>query len=186
MWINDAGNKGVTNKFSVYFGIYPTAVDDVCPNVGMMAETSRHLPSSDTMEWKTYFNTTTETGQNGQDNVIQVNGDGVGKWSLGAKKWTHVVSRWNGTTHQFDFFANAVNSGAYTDRGTAPKLVMRVPAQVVFGSFANQGIGFASAPAALPDWSGLTNASIDDVRIYNSLLSDVEISALFNLGSAGR
>src|SRR4051812_12853352 len=40
MWVKDKGNKGVTNKFSVYFGVYPTADDDSWPNFGMMAETS--------------------------------------------------------------------------------------------------------------------------------------------------
>jgi len=54
----------------------------------------------------------------------------------------------------------------------------------VFGSLTHSDIGFTSAPAR--SFNVLANASIDDVRVYNTTLSDAEIVALFNLGKAGR
>jgi hypothetical protein len=32
----------------------------------------------------------------------------------------------------------------------------------------------------------MATASIDDVRVFNTILTDAEVMALFNLGTAGR
>lgn len=71
------------------------------------------------------------------------------------------------------------------DRGeNTTEMVMRTPAQAVFGSLSTSDIGFTSAGIA--DFQRLADASIDDVRVYNTALADTEITALYNLGSAGR
>jgi len=92
---------------------------------------------------------------------------------------------WNATTHQFKLYGDAAAVGAYDDRGTTGNEVMAVPVQAVFGSLASNDIGFESAPDQ-QSWNPWATASIDDVRVFNSVLSDAEITALFNLGSAGR
>ena len=149
------------------------------------AETSRHKPTSDTLELKNYLNShPAGGGNNAQDNVAQV-ANGKGAWFLGANKWSHYVARWDGTTHQFYIFGNGVSVGAYTDRGTAGIEIMAVPVQAVFGSLASSDIGFTGAPAQ-QSWNPFAIASIDDVRVYNTALADKDITALFNLGTAGR
>jgi hypothetical protein len=85
-----------------------------------------------------------------------------------------------------ELFGNGVSIGAYNNRGTnTGPLVMRTPAVPVFGSLSTQEIGFTAAPVR-PDWQVLATALIDDTRVYNTSLSDAEITALYNLGSAGR
>lgn len=186
LWINVKGTKGGTNAFTSFFGIIPASTTDVWGNVMACAETSRHSAASDTLELKNYLNTTLADGsQSGQDNVATVNDLGVGKYFKGANKWSHYVMTWDGTTHQFMLFADGVSCGAYSDRGTTPAMVMRTPCQAVFGSLAASDIGFATA-GVRGDWYPMATTKIDDVRVFNTALSQTEISALFNLGTAGR
>src|SRR5436190_2467964 len=186
LWINVAGRKGVDGGYTSFFGLIPTGVTDIWGDVMATAETGRHLPASDTLELKNYLNSHLPGGGNSaQDNVAQV-ANGKGKWFLGANKWTHYVARWDASTHKFHIFGNGDGEiGAYTDRGTAGIEIMAVPVQAVFGSLASSTIGFTGAPAQQP-WNPYATASIDDVRVYNTALSDADIAALYHLGQAGR
>jgi hypothetical protein len=186
LWVNVTGTKRVAGGggFYSFFGIIPTSVTDIWGNIHAAAEIGRHLPSSDTLELKNYLNTTLSTGaQSGQDNVALKNGD-KGKYFMGANRWAHYVMTWDATTHKFEIYGDTEAVGGYTDRGTTPALKMRVPAKAVFGSVAASDIGFAGATR--PDWAPMATASIDDVRVFNTVLSQAEITALFNLGTAGR
>ncbi len=184
LWVNVSGTKKVAGGgFTSFFGIISTATD-FWGNIQACAETSRHLPSSDTLELKNYLSTTLGDGtQSGQDNVALKNGD-KGAYFMGANRWALYVMTWDATTHQFEIYGDAVAVGGYTDRGTTPVLKMQVPALAVFGSMAAADLGFAGA--SRPDWAPLATASIDDTRVYNTVLSQAEITALFNLGKAGR
>jgi hypothetical protein len=188
LWINVKDNKGsAAEGFTSFFGIIYTSTSDVWGNVMACAETSRHPASSDTLELKNYLNTTLpDNSQSGQDNVAQHNNEtGNGLWFKGANKWSHYVMTWDGSTHQFLLYGDAVSCGAWNDRGTTPALVMRTPCQAVFGSLAASDIGFASAPGR-QGWNPMATAMIDDVRVYNTVLTQADITALFNLGTAGR
>lgn len=186
MWVNVKGNKKTTSEgFTSFFGLIPSGVTDIWGDVMACAETGRHLPSSDTLELKNLLNTHPVGGGNSlQDNVALKNGD-QGAYFMGADRWAHYVMTWNATTHQFRIYGDAVSVGGYNDRGTTDILIMAVPVKPVFGSLASSDIGFASAPAQ-QSWNPWATASIDDVRIFNTVLSDAEITALFNLGTAGR
>lgn len=186
MWVNVTGNKKATNEgFTAFFGLIPTGVTDIWGDVMACAETSRHLPSSDTLELKNLLNTHPVGASNSlQDNVALKNGD-QGAYFMGAKRWAHYVMRWDATTHKFYIIADGKDVGGYTLRGTTGALVMATPVKAVFGSLASSDIGFTGAPAQ-QSWNPWATASIDDVRVYNTALSDAEITALFNLGTAGR
>lgn len=184
IWVKAKNNKKTaTPSATALFALLYSEDDDIWGNINMLAETAAHLPSSDTLLLKPLLKTLLSGGGTSlQDNISAVNGD-KGKHFLGAQDWAHFVARWNGSTHQFEIFANGQNVGAYSDRGDTPALKMRIPAQAVFGSLAYNDIGFENAPdRGIP----LATASIDDVRIFNTNLTDAEITALFNLGSAGR
>jgi hypothetical protein len=187
LWVNVKDTKGGTGAFTSFFGIIPTNVADIWGNVMALAETARHPATSDTLELKSYLNTTLpDASQSGQDNVAQHNNEtGNGLWFKGANKWSHFVMTWDGATHKFLLYGDAVSCGAWNDRGTTPALVMRTPCQAVFGSLAASDIGFANA-GARGGWYPMATAMIDDVRVYNTVLSQADITALFNLGSAGR
>jgi hypothetical protein len=186
MWVNVTGNKRTaTEGFTAFFGLIPTGVTDIWGDVVAAAETGRHLPSSDTLELKNLLNTHPAAGGNSlQDNVATKNGD-LGKFFMGAKRWAHYVMRWDSSTNKFYLFADGQDVGGYTQRGATGPLIMSTPVQPVFGSLASSTIGFAGAPAQ-QSWNPFATASIDDVRIYNTTLTDAEITALYNLGTAGR
>ncbi len=186
MWVNVKGNKRTPDEgFTAFFGLIPTGVTDIWGDVMACAETGRHLPTSDTLQLKNLLNTHPAGGGNSlQDNIALKNGD-VGSFFKGANRWAHYVMVWNATTKNFHIYGDAVDVGAFTNRGTTPVLTMAVPVKPVFGSLASSNIGFTGAPAQ-QSWNPWANASIDDVRVYNTALSTAEITALFNLGKAGR
>lgn len=185
MWVNVKNTKGGTNAFTTFFGIIPTNVTDIWGNIEANAETGRHIATSDTLELKNLMSFLNPDGSpNLQDNIAQLNVD-KGLWFKGASKWSHYVMTWDGTTHQFEIYGNGVKCGAYTDRGTTPALVMRVPCQAVFGSLASSDIGFVSAPVRAASYA-MATAMIDDVRVFNTPLAQKDVTALYNLGLAGR
>lgn len=186
LWVNVTNNKKTANEgFTAFFGLVPAGVTDVWPDIVAAAETGQHLPTSDTLKLKNLLNTHPPGQPNSlQDNIALKNGD-KGAFFMGAKKWSHYVMRWDGTTHQFHIFANGVDVGGYTDRGTTGVEVMAVPVHALFGSLASKETGFAGAPNQ-QTWNPLATAGIDDVRVYNTALTNAEITALFNLGTAGR
>ena len=184
LWVNVTNNKATAKAgANALFALLYANDDDIWGNISILAETGAHLPTSDTLLLKPLLKTLLPNGQTSlQDNISVVNGN-VGKDFLGAKRWAHYVARWNGATHKFEIFADGVNVGAYSDRGTTPELSMRTPVKAVFGSLTYNDIGFATAQVrGIP----LANASIDDVRVYNTVLADKDITALYNLGKAGR
>jgi hypothetical protein len=192
MWVNVTGNKKTANEgFTAFFGLIPTGVTDIWGDIMATAETSRHLPTSDTLELKNLMITHKSGGASTQDNVATKNGD-KGAFFMGAKRWAHYAMKWDATTGNFYLFADGVSVGGYTLRGATPADAAQVgpeilspPVQAVFGSLASKDIGFAGAPSQ-QSWNPWATASIDDVRIYNTTLSDAEITSLFNLGTAGR
>ena len=76
MWVDVRGLKGVAGPgYTSFFGIIPTATD-FWGNIQATAELGRHLPGSDTIEFKNYLNTTkSNLEQGGADNVAQFNSD---------------------------------------------------------------------------------------------------------------
>lgn len=198
MWVKINNNKGTAAEgYTVLFGLFPdgltpeTVGDFMWGNVMMAAETSwfpATNPQPDTLVLKGHFvKKKTDGGINGQDNRPDPRGNppvGVFKHT---GEWVHFVVRYNSTTQMLHVFGNAVSIGAYTDRsgGSPGAMRMNVPCSPVFGNGATKLIGFDNNPDQ-QTWSPMATASIDDVRVFNTALSDAEITALFNLGSAGR
>ncbi|HZY80025.1 MAG TPA: LamG-like jellyroll fold domain-containing protein [Cyclobacteriaceae bacterium] len=193
-WVKVTNTKKVAGAgFTPFFGIMFKDTD-FWGNIQACAETGRHLPSSDTLELKNYMSTVTATGAvRGEDNVALFNADAkdeahpngqTGKWFLGAKDWVHYVMTWDATTHRFEIYANGEAVGGYTNKGDAPIMKMRVPAMAVVGSMAADDLGFPNAKR--PDFAPLTSFLIDDIRVYNTTLAQKDVTALYNLGTAGR
>jgi hypothetical protein len=196
MWVKLENNGGSAKEgYTMLFGLFPdgataaTTGDFMWGNINMAAETGWFKASNvkpDTLVLKGQFVIKNTDGSiNGQDNRPDPRGNppvGVLKQS---GNWIHFVSRWNSSTHKFELFGNAVSIGAYNTRGTTGALRMNVPCSPLFGNGATKEVGFPNNPDQ-QTWSPMATASIDDVRVYNTALSDAEIAALFNLGSAGR
>jgi hypothetical protein len=193
MWVNTTGNKFTASPgFTTFFSLAPSNATDTWGDIVAGAETAGFTAGSDTLQLKGLFNThPVGAGNKLHDNVAVKNGD-KGAWFMGAKKWSHYVLRWNGTTGNFHLFADGEDVGGYTLRGadaaeaaTVGPLIMAVPVRAIFGSNPSSDVGFAGA-GTQQTWNPWADAAVDDVRIYNTLLTEVEITALYNLGIAGR
>jgi hypothetical protein len=187
LWANVKNNG---TGFTSLFGIIPTAVTEPWGNLGANVETGwfpASGPVGDTLVLKAnYLSLNGDGSLNGQDN----RNDPRGKPPVGvlksSGKWVHFVIRFNSTTHKLQVFGDGVSIGAYDDRGANTiALNMRTPALAVIGSLAASDIGFAGA-GERGSWMPMATASIDDIRIYNTAIPDKDITALFNLGTAGR
>lgn len=191
LWVNVTNNGGTADAgFTSFFALIPTGVSDVWGDIHAAAETSWYEPTSDTLILKNLLNTHPVAGGNSlQDNIANGNGANDAPMFKGANKggsvWSHYVMTWDATTHQFLIYGNGVSVGSYNDRGTTAEMIMATPVQAVFGSLASSDIGFAGAPAQ-QSWNPFATASVDDVRVFNTVLSQAEVTALFNLGTAGR
>ena len=197
MWVKLKNNQGTAAEgYTILFGLFPdgltqeTTGDFMWGNINMAVETGWFPPSStpDTLVLKGHFvKKKVDGGINGQDNRPDPRGNppvGVFKHT---GEWAHFVVRWNSTTQMLHVMGNGISIGAYTDRsgGNPGAMRMNVPCSPVFGNGATKGVGFTNNPDQ-QGWSPMATASIDDVRVFNTALSDAEITALFNLGTAGR
>lgn len=187
MWLNVMNNG---SAFSTFFGIFPTDNTDFWGNISLSAETGMFPAeggAGDTLVLKTNYGSFNEDGSfNNQDNRPDPRGNPPVGVLEATGEWVHFVVRFTASTHMLEIFANGESIGAYNDRGVnTTELVMRPPAQAVFGSLSTSNIGFDMAPE-MPAWQVLATAMIDDVRVFDTPLSAAEITALYNLGQAGR
>ena len=103
---------------------------------------------------------------------------------IGMTKWTHIVARYNGTTGFLNIWADGVNIGAFSSRGTGNNVFNSFePSEVIIGANYNLIPGKeVNADAAYAAMTG----NIDEIRIFNSALPDAHIRALYNLGLANK
>ncbi|MGN6250132.1 MAG: LamG-like jellyroll fold domain-containing protein [Ginsengibacter sp.] len=118
-----------------------------------------------------------------QDNInnYPVNDTTLVKDTTGT--WIYSVITWNASTHQLNLYANGVNVGNFPDRGTAV-FTPDPSTSAIIGGWSNNvsALGVTADPKIYQPFTG----SIDEVRVYNKTLSKDEISALYELGKAGR
>lgn len=100
--------------------------------------------------------------------------------------WIHYVMRYDAATENIDLFANniRVSNNNFRHRGGLGALVSPTPTQVVLGAFSNVSSTFSRSPTL--GFHGLLNGSMDELRVYNKALNDVEISAIYQLEKQGR
>ncbi|MET0466000.1 MAG: LamG-like jellyroll fold domain-containing protein [Chitinophagaceae bacterium] len=103
---------------------------------------------------------------------------------IGADKWVHLVINYNGSNGIFDIWANGIRAGAFFSRGTGNNLFNSYePNEVIIGGNYNVIPG----KAVNTDVSvGAMTGNIDEMRVYNIVLPDAYIRALYNLGKANK
>lgn len=122
----------------------------------------------------------TTLGGGSQDN-LNANSSPV----FGASVWTHLVLTYNGTTGIFKIWADGKDIGSYNSRGTGNNVFKAYePGEFIIGAHYNNIPGKEIAGSAA-DFVAMTG-SIDELRIYNTVLQDASIRALYNLGKAGK
>ncbi len=87
-------------------------------------------------------------------------------------KWTHVAVVWNGQVGgslSYDFYINGVVTGKTTFNSGSNNVLSDVANDINIGAFNDGSAGFL-------------NGKIDDVRVYNRMLSATEIYQLYSMG----
>ena len=103
---------------------------------------------------------------------------------IGANVWTHLVLTYDGTTGIFKEWANGVDIGSYNSRGTGNNLFKSYePSEFIIGG--NYNVIPGKTVNTDVAFSAMTG-SIDELRIYNTVLPDAHIKALYKLGLAGK
>lgn len=97
--------------------------------------------------------------------------------------WIHTVMTVdNSNPVNFHIYANGVDIGAYSQRGTNVYTPM-TPSSVIIGGWLNNVPG---QPHTSDTWPHAFVGGIDQVRVYNKALSASDVSALYQLEKAGR
>ncbi|HEU5054602.1 MAG TPA: LamG-like jellyroll fold domain-containing protein [Hanamia sp.] len=96
--------------------------------------------------------------------------------------WVYSVITWNSSTHQFNIYANGAKVGNFPDRGTSV-FTPSPSTSAIIGAWSSNipALGLPAQSFAQP-----FTGAIDEVRVYSKTLSKDEISALYELGKAGR
>jgi hypothetical protein len=127
--------------------------------------------------------TFTALGGGRQDNINNFGASNLSP-KIGASKWVHLLITYNGTTGVFDLWANAIKIGNYPNRGIGNSLFNSFePNEIIMGGNYN----LIPGKTVNTDTSfGAMTGSIDEVRVFNTVLPDAYIKALYNLGLAGK
>jgi len=145
------------------------------------------FPASNTEELKINPYFVTVNGTSTQDNINTLrDAPGMPNYfpyltpSIGANVWVHLLLTYNATTGYFYIWANGIQVGAFSSRGTGNNVfTSHEPNEVIIGANYNTIPG--KAVDANTDYVAMTG-SIDEIRIYNTVLPDAFIKALYNLG----
>lgn len=103
---------------------------------------------------------------------------------IGSTVWTHLVLTYNGTTGIFKIWANGVDIGSYNSRGVGNSLFKSYePSEIIIGGCYNTIPGKTiGSDVSFANMTG----SIDELRVFDTVLPDAHIKALYNLGKAGK
>lgn len=103
---------------------------------------------------------------------------------IGADVWTHLVLTYDSNSGIFREWANGIEIGSYNNRGVGNNLFKSFePGEFIIGANYNQIPGkTVSADASYAAMTG----SVDELKVFNVVLPDAHIKALYNLGVAGK
>lgn len=163
--------------------------------VNMYVETGHATTTDDTLVLHSAVATYIGGVRYGGDNINDYGVRGTDFQTVkGTNKWVHYVLRYDGVGSNIDIYANGVrvSNNNFRNRtynnGTATVGIGNIsipsPTQVLIGAWPNSNVGYTnSAPQT---WQGLFTGSIDEIRVYNKALTDLEIGSLYQLELAGR
>ena len=156
-------------------------------NVTCMVEAGQYKFSSDTMVVKSIYK---DLGGGTQDNINNYGVTGTDFQIVkkaGTGNWAHIVTTYNptggtGTQSVFRIYVDSVmvSNKNFENRGTAFKFT---PGEIIIGGWYNNIPG---KTVSTDTWTVPFNGKIDEVRVWDKLLPEADIIALYKLGKAGR
>ena len=103
---------------------------------------------------------------------------------IGMDKWTHLVLTYDETSGVFNIWADAVKVGGFPNRGTGNNLFKSYePNEVIIGANYN---GIPGKTVSTDTNFAPMTGQVDELRVYDRVLPDAHIRALFNLGKANK
>lgn len=182
-----AGGNPPTNNFP-YSYFQSTIAGQLFGNLTAMIEAGQYRVASDTLVVKAIYK---DFNGGTQDNI---NNYGIAGTEFkvvkkaGTGQWVHIVTTYNpagGTGAQsiFRIYADSamVSNVNFENRGA--NSFKYTPGEVIIGGWYNNIPGKS---VSSDTWTQPFTGKIDEVRLFNKLLTRDEITALFNLGKAGR
>lgn len=153
----------------------------------IMIETAHFSPASDTQRVKSLVGVTKQDGSTGsEDNVNWWGLDNIttpGQMVRNSGKMAHYVLTWDNETSKINLFVNGVKAtNPEWETKTGAKFKSVNDMKVIFGGFMNN----AGITTKQESWAQPMTGILDEARIYSKLLSDTEISSLYQLELAGR
>lgn len=187
-WVN---TKNLGNAASSIFALNetPASAKDWGGPINVMLETGSYKPTSDTLVLKGVLGQYASGTREGHDNLNNYGVIGTDYQIVkGAGKWTQIVMKYDASASTIDIYGNGIVVSNKNFRlrkdGKLGALVFPASTTVLVGGFANANTGYPSS--AVQGWQSLFNGQIDEIRVFNKALSDADISALYQLESAGR
>lgn len=179
------GNPPANNHPYQYFQL--ARPGQLFGSINLLYEAGQYGIASDTMFLKSLYSDAGGLqdavlccGQAGVDYKVVKKG--------GTGQWVHVVTTYNptgGTGAQsiFRIYGDStqVSNKLFENRGSSSYVY--TPHEVIIGGWYNNIPGKTVTPDL---WTTGFTGRIDEVRVYNKVLTDAEIIALYQLGKAGR
>ena len=157
-------------------------------NINGLIEAGQYGVASDTLVLKAVYQDLNGGTQDNINNYGVAGTDFKVVKKAGTNKWVHVVTTYNptggtGTQSVFRIYADSalVSNMNFENRGT--NSFMYTPGEVIIGGWYNNIPG---KTVSADTWTTAFTGKIDEVRLYNKLLTTDEISALYHLGQSGR
>jgi hypothetical protein len=194
-WVNITNNNlTVSSIFNITQDL-AVQTDWNTGGVLLYAETNKPLAKNDTLVLHSAFSTYITGTRYGGDNINDYGVRGTDFQTLkGTDRWVHYVMRYNGAESNIDIYADGVriSNNNFRHRTYNPgtgevglgNLTLTTPTRVLIGGFPTVATGFTNSPDQ--GWQGLLTGKIDEIRVFNKALSDLEIGSLFALESEGR
>lgn len=194
LWVNVDNNGTTASSFFALTQPLAVQTDWNQGPINVYAETTHKPAYDDTLVLHSSFHTYLNGNYNtGGDNINDFGIRGTDfQTLLGAKKWVHYVMQYDGSGSNIDIYANGirVSNNKFRNRttGNPPagigNIMINPPTQVLIGAFPNIDAGYALSAAQV--WQGKLTGSIDEIRVYNKVLTPQEIGSLYQLELAGR
>jgi hypothetical protein len=185
MWVKFKNNGTQASEFFALTRT-PATQTDWLTVLNVAAETGRPTTTSN-LTFHSWIGTYPAGSRNGGDNINDFGNAGVDFQLVPkADSWVQYMMRYDGVAQTVDLFANNIrvsNNNFRVRTGLGP-IVVPTPTQVLLGGFPTIATGFPLS--GNQSWQALLTGSIDELRVYSKALTDVEISALYQLERQGR
>lgn len=191
VWAQVRNNKGTASEhataLAMLTGDVHTSPNNVTPGA-VLLETGHFNAASDTFRVKSVIGITNASEEYKiEDNVNWWGLDNISNAGQMVKiangDWAHFVLVWNNTDKTIRMYVNkALATNPEWENKTGANFTQQDNLGMIIGAFQNN-VGLTDVNET---WAKAMTGKVDQVRVYNTVLSEAEISALYNLEIAGR